>query len=84
MVSAHGCVRGGGRGFALADAVLFAQVFDIGVDHGFHVAAGVRVGAIASDGCGPAVGRQDGSDRDVARAPAKAAIGLAPEGEVEA
>ncbi len=73
----------GARGFALADAVLRAQVLDIAVDGAVHVAEGVVVGLVARDCVVPGV---DGDEMefDAARMPAEAAVGLSPQREGEA
>ena len=71
-------------GFALADAILRAEMADIGVDDGVHVAEGVRETEEALAGVGPELGRREDLQLDVARVPAEAAVGFAPEGIVEA
>ena len=69
---------------AFADVVLRAEVADIGVDDGVHVAEGVREADEARVGVRPELGRREDLKLDVARVPAETAVGFAPEGIVEA
>ncbi len=84
----HGSARTGARsrcrcGFALVDAVLRTQVVDIGAHGGLEVHVGAAIGFEATLGLGPVRGRCEGGERHKAVAPAEAAIGFAPESEVE-
>ncbi len=69
------------RGLVFGDAVLLAQVFDIGIDVRVHLATGAGVGVIARDGLVEIVARGDKREDHAARVPAEAAIGLPPECE---
>ena len=68
---------------ALADAVLRAQVIDISADCRFEVHVGPAVRFEALLGLGPILRRGERAERHKAMVPAEAALGLAPEGEVE-
>ena len=65
-------------GFALADAVLRAQVLDIGADGGLEVNVGAAVCFEALLGFGPVCGRRERAEHHKAMAPAEAAVGFAP------
>ena len=83
--AAKPCVRRtiGGE-VALSDPVLRADVVEVGIDDGVHVAEGVEVVLAALLGVVPVVGRRDEVEFYQTMIPAKAAIGLSPEGEDEA
>ncbi len=69
---------------ALGDAVLRADVLDVSLDHGVHVAEGVHVVRVALLHFAQVVGGGDEIEAHEARVPAEAAVGLARECEGEA
>lgn len=67
-----------------ADAVLLTQVFDVGVGCGLHVLEGAEIAFPARDRVVQSCGRHEFGECHEPYGPAEAAVGLAPDGEVEA